>query len=667
MRSEAVLLGNVSGKAEPVEATAAFAGTDLDHFFVDMLKTKGVDFDLARSITDGYIERSIDTASTVSVTIHDPQRELLSSAAWDETIDLSFEGFKFRLVGVSKQGDDITLTFEDLAVMWMRYKTGPLKMARGKVTRAEFIKHMIDEIKADNKANLPLEFFSPELKKKQDIKPNKPVKRKKEKDRRKNKEPGLHKKIKLKDPQFGTELTKEQKSNIERVLDVGYSMKVPKFLLICSVMCIWQESRAGAGLPASGTVDGVHWGLFQQDRRYYPGTNVPEKDAPAFFRPLLRNYKAAPGVRTAANLIESVQRSGQASLYAQWYNFGVRVVAEYTGEDANSIDVSGSNDGGPHTYTETHAKTYMFMRGAPDGPRGENTYQAALRLADEVRWRFFVVAYRVYYVKDAVLMKAKPIMVIDEESDGIISIDYDHDVGKKTAEATILCNAERWFAHPGEVIQLEDSLGPAKGRWLVQRIHRPIFSRETEITLYRPQKALKEPAPELVTVTHTVRGGGHGSVGDTGVGSGKISIEPGANRAGQPMSDLIIAFLEEIAKRTDEQILVHCGTNHDKYTVDGNISDHYYGMAADISVGGDARASVDPNHKAVRRKGSHIAIAALEVCGVRKEIATPWAWKGLLNFASPASTQSWRGHRVQIGWLTLNGGNHYNHVHVGLR
>jgi hypothetical protein len=28
---------------------------------------------------------------------------------------------------------------------------------------------------------------------------------------------------------------------------------------------------------------------------------------------------------------------------------------------------------------------------------------------------------------------------------------------------------------------------------------------------------------------------------------------------------------------------------------------------------------------------------------------------------------NWRGYRIQVGWRTLNGGNHYNHVHVGLK
>jgi hypothetical protein len=638
------LLDKLEGPGVATEMTPAASGVDLGELLLDVVRSRSLDIDIAGSVTDGSIERSIDTASTVSLTIHDPRRVLQRSDIWDYEIDINVNGFHFRLVHVNKSGNELTLTFEDRAVVWMRYHNKPLKISRAKMTRAEFIKHMVDEIKADNKAHQPLRFFSPQLHKKQPIK-----KPKKEKDRRKNREPGLHKKISIKDPTTHNELTKDQKSQLERVLDVGYHLDAPYILMVASMMVVWQESKAD---PKA--TNGSHVGLFQQDPRYWPGTRKAEPDATAFFQRGISVYKdfTSGPLRSGealkpVELAEMIQHSGQGSLYQAWEPFARRIINEYNGGKGGKPDKSS-------TYQHKYAKSYQFTRGQPGGPKWENTWQAANRLAEEVRWRFFVVGNTVFYVTDNDLLKAKPVMVIDEDDDGIMDIDYDEDAGKRAGEATITCRAEKWFAHPGEVIHLKDTMGKAKGRWLVERITRPIFSETTTIELYRPHDPLLEPAHEINTVTKERKS-------RQPKGSGHVEIAPGANRPAMELNQIVIDFLEAVAANTSEQITIGTGTNHPRLTTTGNVSDHWDGHAADILVGGDARTNPDTG-----KKGDNIATAVVRTCGLKYSIARERAVSGDLNFGRD-STYSWRGHSIQVGWRTLEGGNHYNHVHVGVR
>lgn len=618
---------------------SSIPNVDLSKFLLDAVNKNGIDIDISESITDGTIERSIDQASTLTVTVHDPRRVLLNSSIWDYWIDVEVDGYFFRLVQVSKSGDDLTLTFEDRIVCWMRRHKVPLAISRSKMTRAEFIKHMVEEIKADNTVKIPIEFFSPELHKIQPIK-----KPKKDKHRRKTKAPGLHKKIKIHDPNNSQiDLTREQISNLERVLDVGLHMKAPDPVLIATMMCVWQESAA-----KTTATNGSHVGLFQQDPRYWPATRNPEKDATAFYNAILKVYKNFVGPLRLQDLVEKVQGSGQPSLYGQWEGWARGVVYKYNG---GKSDPNGAPSG---SYQRTYAKQYQFTRGQPGGPKNENTWQAALRLADEVRWRFFIVGNTCFYVNDDDLLKAKPVMVIDESDDGILTIDYDYDVGKRANEATITCRAERWFAHPGEVVVLQDSMGPAKGRWLVERISRPIFSENTTITLYTPRHPHEEPAHELNTVTKERKS-------KQAKGDGKVQIAPGANRPGVEIKQHVIDFLTEVATQTTEKIEIVTGTNHNQMSTSGLQSDHWTGDAADIGVGGDARSSKDAG-----KKGDNIATAAEIVCGLDPKLARSRARNGDLNFGL-YSTFNWHGYRIQIGWRTLVGGNHYNHVHIGVR
>lgn len=139
--------------------------------------------------------------------------------------------------------------------------------------------------------------------------------------------------------------------------------------------------------------------------------------------------------------------------------------------------------------------------------------------------------------------------------------------------------------------------------------------------------------------------------------SGKVTIAPGAERPGVGLKPALLDFLHELSSVSGRTVNVTTGTNHNRMTTTGNVSDHWDGHGADLGVGGDARQSAE-----VSRKGDLIAAHAIQVAGnMSFGKALQLARKGgVFNF------QTSHG-RVQILWKTLTGGNHYNHVHIGVR
>lgn len=109
---------------------------------------QAMDARLGDAITAAEAAMSIEGASTITLRARDPDRLLLRENRFaNQKFDLRAGDDWFRLVGVSKQGDDLTLTFEDREVAWLRGYSTPRKAYRDQMTRAEFVVSLIDEVR----------------------------------------------------------------------------------------------------------------------------------------------------------------------------------------------------------------------------------------------------------------------------------------------------------------------------------------------------------------------------------------------------------------------------------------------------------------------------------------------------------------------------------------
>jgi murein DD-endopeptidase MepM/ murein hydrolase activator NlpD len=135
---------------------------------------------------------------------------------------------------------------------------------------------------------------------------------------------------------------------------------------------------------------------------------------------------------------------------------------------------------------------------------------------------------------------------------------------------------------------------------------------------------------------------------------GNVKIAAGANLPGRPITPETLAFLARVAGIYGRALIVTTGTNHPEYTVDGNISDHFDGHAADIGMVANGGTDDSP-------VGDAIAAACLIAAGDPPAQASQEAQRGGLW------TREHDGLRVQCIWKTNEGGNHHTHVHIGAR
>jgi hypothetical protein len=485
---------------------------DLTHLYAFFNHKRGVD--LIEAIPSITIERTVEGASTVTVTVVDQDRELLRSGMLGARQDIEIDGLWFRLVSVAKSGKTLTLQFEDREIAVLRTYDKPIKQSqatsRGIVTRAQFILRLLKEVR-----ELTIPYVIPELTKEQ---PTDATKTAQISDRvaavisQTNKSMGIPRINDLTVKQH--KMTEEARINANTILTVGSAKGMPRSLLVVSIMVGIQESTLqNLPLPSPGSYNYISSderenpvGVFQQ-RQYINGKRSTwaasrdvGKDAASFF-----DHAA---IYIASNkqmyeIAEAVQHSGNAQAYAQWRTEAERIVLEFGESDAKAVDLNAQWE------AEAQTGDYEFYRGLPPntvarkqkygGKWGkENSWACMQRLAGEVNWRVFFVSGTFYYIAEDTLFRSKPIATITEDTDGVLSIDGDYDEGKKVGQVTISAIIGRWAAPPGSIVTLKD-MGPWNGRWLVNTVRRSAFSKQGTIILKKPMPRLPEPSTGNLT------------------------------------------------------------------------------------------------------------------------------------------------------------------------
>jgi hypothetical protein len=135
---------------------------------------------------------------------------------------------------------------------------------------------------------------------------------------------------------------------------------------------------------------------------------------------------------------------------------------------------------------------------------------------------------------------------------------------------------------------------------------------------------------------------------------GKVTVAAGANRPGVPLAPDLLRYVAAMAGLYGKLIVISTGTNHSQYTVDGNVSDHWTGHGADLGMIANGGSDDSP-------VGDRIMTACLVVAGVPPPQAAREAQQGGLY------TLHRSGLRIQCIWKTYEGGNHHNHVHIGVQ
>jgi Putative peptidoglycan binding domain len=134
----------------------------------------------------------------------------------------------------------------------------------------------------------------------------------------------------------------------------------------------------------------------------------------------------------------------------------------------------------------------------------------------------------------------------------------------------------------------------------------------------------------------------------------RVIIGPNANKPGQPISAMTLNYVERMAAFLNRPLTITTGTNHNTLAVGGNVSEHSTGHAVDLGMAANGGTIDGP-------VGDRIMEAALILAGVPAAKARAEAQGGGL-FNNTRDSM-----RIQCIWKTNVGGNHHDHVHVGVR
>jgi len=121
------------------------------------------------------------------------------------------------------------------------------------------------------------------------------------------------------------------------------------------------------------------------------------------------------------------------------------------------------------------------------------------------------------------------------------------------------------------------------------------------------------------------------------------SQAPGSDRPGVPTVPAVLEFVGGLGKMAGRRLMIGTGSNHSRLTVNGNVSNHWDGHAADVPATG-----------ARLRQLGYLALLKAGMTPAQAEKARKTG--GLFNVGP-----------YQIIFATNEGGNHFNHLHIGIR
>lgn len=495
------------------------------------------------------VDITIEGISTVQVDIADWKRRVLRSGLLSTRTDIVLPaGFIpwpdhwFRLAQVKKNGDTLSLIFEDRHVQIMKQFNKKLVVPKGQMTRCEFVWRLF--LEAQMRDPLMKDFISPcSIGKKpppklidsiEGITPQPPSFKY---------VPGASvlktgAKIYITngiDPP--TLAQDDQIRNINIILNEAMTMKARRKILVVAMMVAQVESsiRNLSCVLKYGMCPDGPIGVFQQFHTYgWPASNDVKTDAHAFLDACIATDKTYPnltyeqlGVKTQNSGADPFNLSPYLNNYAGKLNvariYAERIVTAWgvAGGDIQSQKVSNDPTavggdpfappsalaGAAQAISGPDTNTVQWHRGSPvrrSSKHGslrqwkpENSWDCALRMAQEVQWYCFWYIDDLHFEKGDDIFSRIPDYVIKEFDQGIDYIDGDYDRNKVNGTVTLNVEARQWQAVPGDLILLEE-MGPWDGRWIMTEFSRDLISgqvaAQATITCKKPQPALPEPS-----------------------------------------------------------------------------------------------------------------------------------------------------------------------------
>jgi len=111
-----------------------------------IINGQSLDVDVSEALTTAQLDLSLAQASTITLTLHDPDRWLINSPIFAQASILNFSNLAFQLVSVEKSGSVLTAAFESWSIAALRKATGPFTITPGTMTRTAFAQMLVSEL-----------------------------------------------------------------------------------------------------------------------------------------------------------------------------------------------------------------------------------------------------------------------------------------------------------------------------------------------------------------------------------------------------------------------------------------------------------------------------------------------------------------------------------------
>lgn len=110
------------------------------------LRGQRMDMRVEEAVTEADLERTIDGATSLTMMLRDPERDIIGSKTFSGRVALSLDDLAFELSRMSKNEDTLTLTFESKVVAKLRRERGLLVAKRGTTTRTAFAQRLVKKV-----------------------------------------------------------------------------------------------------------------------------------------------------------------------------------------------------------------------------------------------------------------------------------------------------------------------------------------------------------------------------------------------------------------------------------------------------------------------------------------------------------------------------------------
>jgi hypothetical protein len=448
-------------------------------------------------------------SSTLTVTLFDPDHSVLDSGFFDcredgklDAIEVNYPvGTKnwWRLTDVELNADHkIVMTLMERIAVEMQGTKGPYQTSRGKKTRAQFIQTLVS--KSDKSAT----FVCKELTKHQRTQRD-PTVKVTAADRRRAKDGGLPRDAGLKiNRHVASGGPKGQLAQAETALDVATQLNAPTRAVEAMMCAGIGESEFKCVVNSLG-YGGVFQGQVNVGGHYFSKDDTAEMAK--YFLKGGKGFQGGGAIEQASKHPDKSPGMIAADVEKSYPNTYLPTAAaaehhyqQYLGEARKLIEAYGGGGFGGATY---HL-AYNFKVGDTNNPH-ETFWDAAQRLADEVRWALFIDGDHVYYDSEQTLIGQAPVATIERDGPYVVDWSGSWDERHIATEVVLTLVCDPFEFRAGEVFLLK-GFGPYStgstatpkrpGYWLISETSRAIGGLATEFTLKQPQNPKREPRSE---------------------------------------------------------------------------------------------------------------------------------------------------------------------------